>query len=74
MKKVEVMEVWLKELEKSHKEYVNQKYKFSIMDREKKELLNELERYRAALNRIAWNFGGVSPEAMRMIDIARKAL
>ena len=45
------------------------------MDKEKQDLLNDLERYRKALNLIAWNFeGGVSPQAMQMIDIARKAL
>ena len=74
MKKIEVIESWFNELEQSHEKYVKHKFKFENMDKEKQELLNELERYRKALNLIAWNFGGVSPEAMRMIDIARKAL
>lgn len=75
MKKVEVLESWFNELELSHKKYVKHKVKFESMDKEKQELLNELERYRKALNLIAWNFeGGVSPQAMQMIDIARKAL
>lgn len=64
----------LSELQVKEVENHKLRTRFIHLDKGTQELLLKIERYEQALNTIAWKFGCVSPESMRMSETAKKAL
>ena len=74
MKQIEISQHRLSELESKEFECHKLRKRFMHLDKDTQELLLKVERYEQALNILAWKFGCVSVESMRMRDIAKKAL
>lgn len=74
MKKVEISEYEFNEFRDVKDKYYSARKKFLNLDKSQLELLEKVTRYEQALNTLTWQFGCVSPEAMQMRAIAKKAL
>lgn len=74
MKKIEISEYEYNELLDVKDKYYSARKKFMNLDKSHQELIETVTRYEQALNTLTWQFGCVSPEPMRMREIAKKAL
>ena len=74
MEKVEVRKSYLTDLEAKSFECNKLRKRFIHLDKGTQEMLLKIERYEEALGTLTWQFGCVSPESMRMREIAKRAL